>query len=146
MYGIYDLSKLPIFKGKYINFWFWPNLNTHFDDNQRIKASELLYQEIAEIAQLDKDSTVADVGYGIGFGTQYIMNHYQPKMVVGLDFTPQQTARAEEATSILQNNLERVRVKSIGKQVWPGLETWLKKLAMKNNGLCFGRLFTERTI
>lgn len=226
MYGAHDLSKLPIFQGKYINFGLWSNPNNiELDIRQRIKASELLYREIGEAALLDKESTIVDVGCGIGFGTQYIMNQYHPKMLVGLDFTPQQISRAriyhknmldhfsrekfkfilgnatnmpfpdssfshiisveaaqhfpsiekfvqescrilepkgklvfttffvtslegrealetllpnyriqcsnmlaEDVTSILQNNLQRVQVKSIGEQVWPGLENWLKKI------------------
>jgi ubiquinone/menaquinone biosynthesis C-methylase UbiE len=226
MYGVHDLSKQPIFKGKYINFGLWSNPNAvNFDTNQRIKASESLYRKIAEMACLDKESTVVDVGCGIGFGAEFLMNQYEPKMLVGLDFTPQQIYRAEtyhksalnrfsherfkfivgdatkmpfpdnsfshivsieaaqhfpsiekfiqescrvlkpegrlvfttffvtslegrealetllpdyrvqcsdvlveEVTSTLQKNLQRVEVKSIGKQVWPGLENWLKKI------------------
>jgi len=97
MYGKGDLSKLPVFKGGYINFGFWQDLNdTNFDTTHRTQASELLYREIAEMAHLNKESAIVDVGCGIGFGTQYIMTNYRPKVLVGLDFTPQQISKAKK--------------------------------------------------
>ena len=97
MYGPSDLSKVPIFKGGYINFGCWGNLKgTASDDSTRAKASELMYKEMAETANLNKESQVVDVGCGIGYGCQYIMRRYNPKTLVGLDITPQQIERAKK--------------------------------------------------
>lgn len=114
MYGKSDLSKLPVFKGGYINFGFWSDLNdSNFDTTHRTRASELLYREIAEMAHLNEESAIVDVGCGIGFGTQYIMTNYQPKMLVGLDFTPQQILKAKKYHNDILASFSRERFKFI---------------------------------
>lgn len=96
MYGVSDLSKLDVFQGGYINFGYWEDLNDiRFNNSRRAQASERMYQEIAELAGLDNESRIVDVGCGTAFGCRYIMKRYYPKILIGLDIAPEQILRAK---------------------------------------------------
>lgn len=97
MYGNSDVSGVPIFKGGYINFGCWPDIDDKkIDNSKRIEASERLYQAVTDDIDLGPDSRVVDVGCGTGYGCQYLMRRYYPEELTGLDITPEQIERAKK--------------------------------------------------
>ena len=99
MYGESDLSKLPIFQGGFINFGYWPD--PFFDTGeitvkQRIASSKEMYRVVGDLAGILKEHSLLDVGCGLGYGSSFLSNYYGPKLVVGVDISPDQIIRAEE--------------------------------------------------
>lgn len=98
MYGVHDLSKLPIFQGGFINFGYWPIpffSDSEISIEQRIECSKEMYRVIGNLAKILKQNSLLDVGCGLGYGTALLSNHYQPKLVVGVDISADQIARAK---------------------------------------------------
>ena len=99
MYGESDLSKLPIFKGGFINFGYWPNPffeNGKITDEQRIQCSREMYRLVGDLAGILEKHNILDIGAGLGQGTAFFSEHYKPKIIVGLDISPDQIARAKK--------------------------------------------------
>jgi MPBQ/MSBQ methyltransferase len=99
MYGESDLSKLPIFQGGYINFGYWPHACSESEEVSvatRIRSSEAMYEVVGNLASINTNHTVLEVGCGCGQGSALISRQYQPKWVIGLDVSPEQVARAKE--------------------------------------------------
>ncbi len=99
MYGNADLSKLPIFQGGFINFGYWPNKTLEQEDitvEQRIASSQEMYRVIGNLCGVLKDHNILDVGSGLGYGSAFISEQYAPKLVVGVDISPDQIARAKK--------------------------------------------------
>lgn len=100
MYGEFDLSKLPVFKGGFINFGYWSDelsfTNKPISVMERITASMDLYKAVADRAEISEEHAVLEVGCGLGYGSAFLSNHYNPKLVVGLDISPDQIARAKQ--------------------------------------------------
>lgn len=98
MYGKSDLSKLPIFQGGFINFGYWPNSLLHKDKisvEERTACSKEMYKVVGDLAGILKKHSILDIGCGLGYGTAFFSEYYQPKLVVGLDISPEQIARAK---------------------------------------------------
>ncbi len=97
MYGNADLSKLPIFQGGFINFGYWPKQFLSNDTNitieQRIASSKEMYKVVGSLAGILKNYNILDVGCGLGYGTSYLSEHFQPKLAVGIDISLQQVER-----------------------------------------------------
>lgn len=99
MYSDSDLSKLPIFGGGLINFGYWPNSfleNEEITIEQRIACSKEIYKIIANLAGILHKHNLLEVGCGLGYGASLISQYYQPKLVVGVDISPDQIARAKK--------------------------------------------------
>ncbi len=110
MYGEADLSKLPIFQGGFINFGYWPKPffdNKEITIEQRIGCSKDMYKIIGNLAGVSKKHSLLDVGCGLGYGSTFFSQHYSPKLVVGVDISPDQIARAKkhQASSIASGKL-----------------------------------------
>lgn len=98
MYGEADLSRLPIFKGGFINFGYWPNTllgSKQVTDEERIACSKEMYKVIGNLGGILRESNILEVGCGLGYGSSFLSQHYQPKLVVGMDISPDQIARAK---------------------------------------------------
>ena len=99
MYGKADLSKLPIFQGGFINFGYWP---TPFFDNekitvkQRTACSREMYRVIGDLAGILEKHSLLEVGCGLGYGSTFLSQHYEPKLVVGMHISPEQIVRAKK--------------------------------------------------
>lgn len=110
MYGDSDLSKLPIFQGGFINFGYWPNAfleNEKITTEQRIACSKEMYRVVGDLAGILKQHSILDIGCGLGYGSSFFLQQYQPKLVVGLDISSEQIARAKKyhATEICAGKL-----------------------------------------
>ena len=98
MYGESDLSALPIFEGGFINFGYWPNPipdGHKITKEERTACSEQMYRVIADLANILPHNNILDVGCGLGYGDAFISSKYKPKLVVGVDISPDQIARAK---------------------------------------------------
>lgn len=99
MYGDADLSKLPIFQGGFINFGYWPNSllnNEKITVEQREACSKEMYKVIGDLAGILKEYSLLEVGCGLGYGSSFLSQHYGPKLVVGMDISPDQIMRAKK--------------------------------------------------
>lgn len=99
MYGEADLSKLPIFQGGFINFGYWPNSildSKEITVEQRIACSKEMYRLVGDLVEVVKGHNVLDVGCGLAYGSSFLSQRYEPKLVVGLDASPDQMARAKK--------------------------------------------------
>lgn len=98
-YGKNDLATKPAFQGGYINFGYWKDLwpkNGQISLEERIKASEALYDLIIDKLDVNDSDTVLEVGSGRGYGCAKIVNGFKPKKVTGIDITPEQTERSKQ--------------------------------------------------
>lgn len=98
MYAEADLSKVPIFQGGFINFGYWPNplfQGNEITKEQRTAASKEMYRVIANLANILEGHNVLEVGAGLGYGSSFISQQYDPKLVIGIDISPEQIARAK---------------------------------------------------
>lgn len=99
MYGESDLSQLPIFQGGFINFGYWSNTVLNQDKistEERIVASQAMYKVVGDLAGIMKQHNLLDIGCGLGYGSAFFSEQYQPRLVVGLDISPDQIARAKK--------------------------------------------------
>jgi MPBQ/MSBQ methyltransferase len=110
MYSGADLSKLPIFQGGFINFGYWPN--PFFDDRkitiaERIACSKEMYRVMGDLLGILQNQNILEVGCGLGYGSAFLSQEYKPKLVVGLDISPEQIARAKkyQVSGILDGKL-----------------------------------------
>jgi ubiquinone/menaquinone biosynthesis C-methylase UbiE len=98
MYGEADLSKLPIFQGGFINFGYWPASllkEQKITEAQRVAASKEMYKVVGSLAGLLKSHNMLEIGCGLGYGASFISQQFKPKLVVGVDISPDQIARAK---------------------------------------------------
>lgn len=98
-YGKNDLATKPAFQGGYINFGYWKGLwpkKGAISLEERIKASEALYDLIIDHLSVTSNDTVLEVGSGKGYGCVKVMSGFKPKKVTGMDITPEQTARSRQ--------------------------------------------------
>ncbi len=98
MYSEADLSAMPIFQGGFINFGYWPKkmiAGEPITKKERIASSEEMYRLIGDLAQIASGQSIMDVGCGLGYGSAFLSKKYRPKLVVGVDITPDQIARAK---------------------------------------------------
>lgn len=96
-YGKNDLATKPAFQGGYINFGYWKGLwpkKGAISLEERIKASEALYDLIIEHLHVTSNDTVLEVGSGRGYGCAKVMSGFKPKKVTGIDITPEQIERS----------------------------------------------------
>ncbi len=110
MYGAADLSKLPIFQGGFINFGYWPNpLATDGEITlaQRVECSKEMYRVLANLAAIFQTCSILEIGCGLGYGSTFLSQEYHPKLVVGMDISPDQIARAKrhQITEVAQGKL-----------------------------------------
>lgn len=99
VYGEADLSKLPIFQGGFINLGYWPNSipdSKEITVEQRIAYSKEMYRLVGDLVEVVKGHNVLDVGCGLAYGSSFLSQRYEPKLVVGLDASPDQIARARK--------------------------------------------------
>ena len=97
MYGNADLSQLPVFQGGFINFGYWPNsMLEKITPQARIASSKEMYRLVGDMCDILKKSNVLDVGCGLGYGSSFISQNYLPKLVVGVDISSEQIARAKK--------------------------------------------------
>jgi cyclopropane fatty-acyl-phospholipid synthase-like methyltransferase len=100
MYGESDLSKLPIFQGGFINFGYWPTsltlANKNISKEERITCSKQLYELIGNFAEILPEHSLLEIGCGLGYGSTFLSTHYDPRLIVGLDISPEQIARAKK--------------------------------------------------
>ena len=98
MYGESDLSALPIFQGGFINFGYWPNPmhdSKNITKDERIASSKEMYRVVGNLAKILPEHSMLDVGCGLGYGDAFLSEQYNPKLVVGVDISPDQIARAK---------------------------------------------------
>ncbi len=99
MYGEADLSKLPIFQGGFINFGYWNNRfikSNTISSEEREASSKEMYRVVSDLAEILKKHSLLEIGCGLGYGSSFISNTYHPKLVIGLDVSPEQIARAKK--------------------------------------------------
>lgn len=99
MYGDADLSQLPIFQGGFINFGYWPSPlpdAKSITPSERTTSAQEMYRQVGDMCHILKKHNVLDVGSGLGYGSSFISQHYLPKIVVGVDISPDQVARAKK--------------------------------------------------
>lgn len=98
-YGKNDLATKPAFQGGYINFGYWKGLwpkNGLISLEERIKASEALYDLIIDHLSVTSNDAVLEVGSGKGYGCVKVLSGFKPKKVTGIDITPEQTERSKQ--------------------------------------------------
>lgn len=98
-YGKNDLATKPAFQGGYINFGYWKGLfpkKGAISLEERIKASEALYDLIIDHLHVTSNDTVLEVGSGRGYGCVKVMSGFKPKKVTGVDITPEQIERSKQ--------------------------------------------------
>ncbi len=96
-YGKYNLSAKPAFQGGYINFGYWKNIQldgVELTPQDRILASQQLYQLVFDELKINRSDTVLEVGCGLGNGCISTLK-YHPKKVTCIDITPEQIQRAK---------------------------------------------------
>src|SRR3990172_958768 len=99
MYGESDLSQLPIFQGGFINFGYLPNsfLNKgKVTTEERIVCSKEMYRVIANLGNILSEYSLLEVGCGLGYGSSLVSQEYKPKLVIGMDISPEQIAIAQK--------------------------------------------------
>ena len=98
MYGKSDLSQFEMFIGGWINYGLWKNIDYSNSNllttEDRIRSSENLYRHVLNKLPIHLDHTILEVGCGQGLGCILAMKSFNPKMVIGLDITPEQIERA----------------------------------------------------
>ncbi|MBY0462307.1 MAG: methyltransferase domain-containing protein [Alphaproteobacteria bacterium] len=96
-YGVHDLAEKPAFQGGYINFGYWKNipLGKTITTEERIKASQALYELVFEHLNIQKEDSIVEVGCGRGNGCVALAEKYHPVSVTGVDIIPQQINRAK---------------------------------------------------
>ncbi|MBY0281783.1 MAG: methyltransferase domain-containing protein [Alphaproteobacteria bacterium] len=96
-YGTHDLAEKPAFQGGYINFGYWKNipLGKTITTEERIKASQDLYQLVFDHLNIQKEDSIVEVGCGRGNGCVEVAEKYHPVSITGVDIIPQQTNRAK---------------------------------------------------
>jgi ubiquinone/menaquinone biosynthesis C-methylase UbiE len=98
-YGWNDLAKMPAFQGGYINFGYWKGIapkKEAITREERIKASEALYDLVLSHLQIQADDQVVEVGSGRGNGCVKIAKTLKPALITGIDITPQQIGRTKK--------------------------------------------------
>ncbi len=106
-YGTDDLATKPAFQGGYINFGYWENIwpkQGEITLEERIKASEALYDLIIDKLEINAQDKILEVGAGRGNGCVKIVEEIKPRLVTGVDITPQQTQRSKD---IHQNVIQK---------------------------------------
>lgn len=95
-YGTHDLAEKPAFQGGYINFGYWKDmtLSKPITKEERIKASEALYELVFTYLNIQKEDNVAEIGCGRGNGCALLTEKWRPASIVGIDIIPQQIERA----------------------------------------------------
>jgi ubiquinone/menaquinone biosynthesis C-methylase UbiE len=166
MYGVSDLSEMPIFKNTsgLINFGFWNNsidIST-LDEIEyrqcRGDASKALYAKVLSLIEINHHSIVIDLGCGTGAGSSYINTTFSPKQVIGIDCKSQiQRSKKrhsnEKGLSFLVGNAKKIPLKDNSvthivsieaAQHFPSLEKFLReaKRVLKPSGvLVFSSFF-----
>lgn len=114
MYGPEDLSTYPIFQGGFINFGYWDPLPQTPTLEDRIQASQRLYEEIFKRLELSENDSALEIGCGKGLGSALAWNLYHPKRLYGLDATPEQIERCKKSFSDLvkQNAVEFIEARA----------------------------------
>ncbi len=98
VYGDQDLAAHPFFLGGYINFGYWDGIpiSGKISIKNRIKASQVLYQQLLDLLELSKEDRVVEIACGHGLGSVMTVNKFQVKKMVGVDITPEQIQRARK--------------------------------------------------
>ena len=96
-YGVHDLAEKPAFQGGYTNFGYWKNipLGKTITLEERIRASQALYELVFDHLDIQKEDLIVEVGCGRGNGCAAIAEKYHPVSVTGVDIIPQQINRAK---------------------------------------------------
>lgn len=98
-YGDNDLAKMPAFQGGYINFGYWKGIapkKEKITREERIQASEALYDLVVERLNLQAGDKIVEVGSGRGNGSVNIAKTFKPALLTGIDIVPQQIARTKK--------------------------------------------------
>jgi MPBQ/MSBQ methyltransferase len=116
-YGLNDLAEKPCFQGGYINFGYWKDIplkEGEMTKQERIRASEALYDLTINHLNINCNDRVLEVGSGRGNGCAKIAKTMNPKEVVGVDITPEQIERANRIhqTKMLEGTTLSFRIGS----------------------------------
>jgi len=98
-YGDNDLAKKPAFQGGYINFGYWKGIapkKEKLTREERVLASEALYDLVVERLNVQSDDKVVEIGSGRGNGSINVAKTFKPALITGIDLVPQQIARTKK--------------------------------------------------
>lgn len=98
-YGPNDLAERPAFQGGYINFGYWEEIlpkTGPITKEERIRASEALYDLVLDYLNVEDKDWVLEVGCGRGNGCVKVLRQNNPFFVAGIDVTPDQITRANK--------------------------------------------------
>jgi erythromycin 3''-O-methyltransferase len=91
---VYELASLDNYlteRTLYRNVGYWKNGETNLDD-----ASETMVRAMGESLQLSAADRLLDVGFGYGDQDMYLMEHFGPREIVGLNITRSQLELATQ--------------------------------------------------
>ena len=98
MYGEADLSRLPVFSGDFINYGCWDGIDVDrpLTVADRTRSQAQLYRATVDALPDPAGATVAEIGCGIGVGTDLVAREYHPAVLVAIDSSAAQLDRARQ--------------------------------------------------
>lgn len=142
-YGVQDLGARPIFEGGFINFGYWKNISTakgYITKQERVQASENLYDLITDQLELNHDDVVLEVGSGQGYGSVRTFQKAMPKEFFGIDLTLEQVIRARWAHRVLLQNHKNLHFENASADSTPFPDQYFTKIYSVEAMQCFPSL------
>jgi hypothetical protein len=102
-YSLANVSECDLFKGDYINFGYWDNINLSdvISIHDRILASKALYVEVLNKVKIKKPTFLYEIGFGLGAGLSVITNHFPESIIGGVDASKDHYEAVGKRLSIL---------------------------------------------
>lgn len=87
MYNEEDLALLPVFQGNFINWGYYEDslLKKRMTKEQRILASQKLYDVCASYLDINKEDRLLEIGSGKGIGLKFLIDKYKLRDISVLD-------------------------------------------------------------
>lgn len=85
-------------KKRYMNLGYWKNNPANLDE-----AGDQMALLLSDVARLNDQHIVLDVGFGFGDQDRYWLKHFNPKKIVGINVAPDQIK-----TATLTNQIENI--------------------------------------
>lgn len=138
-YGPGNLGGRSIFQGGYINFGYWKNINIHKEISieERIKASENLYDFVIDFLNIQTDDAVLEMGCGQGYGLVRTALHKRPKKIVGVDLTLLQIERAKLAHKVILDEFSNIEFLNCPAHHTPFMDCSFTKILSVEAMQCF---------